>query len=352
MKNLENKRFCAGVMKEEVEFALENLETASLDHLPLGDLYSLSDLGREDSNRFWEHWSGMTEDRRKAIVRLLVEMAEDHFELYFSPLFRKMLDDPSDEVRRLAVEGLWEDEDPALIKPLIRLLQTDESEAVRAAAATSLGKYVYLREVEMLDPGRGSLVEEALLACIYSNSESTEVRRRAIESISYAGSAEVESIIEDAYFSSDWDMKVSAVFSMGRNSSARWERYVLRELYNPSPELRYEAAIASGEMAIRSAVERLMELSLDNSDSEVRDAAIWALGQIPDARIKMFLRSLLESDDEGVREAARDALSDYALTMMAGELDPGIDVEALEDEFVWPEDGWDDVSEWDWDGAF
>jgi HEAT repeat protein len=343
-------------MKEEVEFTLRDLEAAALDNLPLGALYNLSDLDREDSESFWEYWSGMSDERRKAVVRLLVEMAEDHFELYFSPLFRKMLKDPNEEVRRLAVEGLWEDEDPSLIKPLIDLLQTDESEAVRAAAATSLGKFVYLQELEELDPGRGRIVEDALLTCIRSSGETTEVRRRAIESISYRGSAEVESIIEDAYFSPEWEMKVSAVFSMGRNSNPRWEKYVLRELYSSSPELRYEAAIASGEMELRSAVERLMELALDSTDSEVRDAAIWALGKIPDIRIRRFLTSLLDVDNEDVRDAALDALSDNEITMMDDrllrELSLESDEDELEVEFQEPDDDWDDVSMWDWDGAF
>jgi len=337
-------------MKEEVEFVLRELENAEPGHLPLGELYSLSDLGREDSERFWQKWIRIPAERRRSIVRLMVEMAEDHFELYFSPLFRKMLKDPDPEVRKLAVEGLWEDEDPALIKPFIRLLQTDESESVRAAAAISLGKYIYLREIEELDPGRGNLVEEALLACIRSGSESTAVRRRAVEAISYACSAEVESIIEEAYYAPEWEMKVSAVFSMGRNSSPRWEEYVIRELYSPSPELRYEAAIASGEMELRSAVDRLMELALDSSDSEVRDAAIWALGKIPVARIRRFLATLLESDNEDVRDAASDAISDHSLTMMIESPTPEEDL--IDEEPAEFEDDWDDISTWDWSGAF
>ena len=80
------------------------------------------------------------------------------------------------EVRRLAIEGLWEDERLDLMRRLITLLESDPSDMVRAAAATSLGRYVY---------GRSAMTWTGLagIACgrHWSASQSLEVARRALE---------------------------------------------------------------------------------------------------------------------------------------------------------------------------
>ena len=78
----------------------------------------------------------------------MVEQAETHVDLNFHAALRTLLADADAQVRRLAIEGLWEDEKPSLIPPLTRLLSMDAAAEVRAAAATSLGRYVYLGEID------------------------------------------------------------------------------------------------------------------------------------------------------------------------------------------------------------
>ena len=70
------------------------------------------------------------------------------------------LGDEDAEVRTSAINGLWEHEDPALIHPLVHLLRTDQAVIVRATAATALGKFIKMRELEELDPYQVLLAEE------------------------------------------------------------------------------------------------------------------------------------------------------------------------------------------------
>jgi hypothetical protein len=59
----------------------------------------------------------------------------------------------------------------------------------------------------------------------------------------------------------------------------------------------------------RQAVLALIDL-LDDPDREVQGAAVWALGQVGGRQAREALRTCLMSDDEVLREAAEEALSE------------------------------------------
>ncbi len=339
------------MLVEELRYMLERLIASDIDKLPLGTLYSLSDLSNKEMEEFRDAWGLMEEHRRQALVQAMVEMAENQIELDFRRIFRWLLHDADPEVRRSAIEGLWEDERRDLPPILIRMLQMDESEGVRAAAATSLGRFILLHEMEEISDAEAAPIRQALFSCIGSHGETVEVRRRAIEAIAYSGDPEILEIIEDAYYAPEEKMRVSAIFAMGRNASRRWQGYVMRELHSPSPEMRYEAAIACGELELRHAFSRLVDLTADE-DAEVREAAVWALGHIHAPEAANVLQALKEGGDDAMSEAAADALEELSFSLMDEDLEipPVFD----EDEDLPPyeeESGeWGSASEWDWMG--
>jgi HEAT repeat protein len=208
---------------------------------------------------------------------------------------------------------LWENEDPALITALLHLLQTDETPVVRAAAATALGRFIYLSEVEEIDPHYTAPATKALRETIHQPAEDTEVRRRAVESIAFWGEPEVNRIIENAYYDEDEKMQISAIFAMGRSADNRWGSYLLPELNNPNPAIRYEAARACGELEIGQALEKLIELIEYDPDVEVQESAIWALGRLGGNIAQGALEACLESDNENLALAAKEALDELLL---------------------------------------
>jgi HEAT repeat protein len=188
-------------------------------------------------------------------------------------------------------------------------MQTDPSEQVRAAAASGLGQFVYLDEVEDVPHAKVEPAIQALRAVIATPGEPLEVRRRAVEAIAYSSDQDIPDIIRNAYASPDELMRISAVFAMGRSADDQWIETVLSQLEAQSPAMRYEAARAAGELEARNAIPTLTHL-LDDPDREVQEMAIWAMGQIGGDRARALLSKLTESDDAVLAEAAEDALEE------------------------------------------
>ncbi|MHB1355831.1 MAG: HEAT repeat domain-containing protein, partial [Anaerolineae bacterium] len=307
-----------------------------------------------ESQSFAKLWPTIAVERRREAVAKLVEQSEDRFDVDFSSLFRTCLGDSDAEVRRSAIEGLWEDEGVDLLDIFIRLLRTDPDTLVRATAASSLGSFVYMAECEELDPTRAARVRPALEQTINNPEEDPEVVRRAVEAISFINDEQVRSIIERIYAQREERMRVSALFAMGRNADPYWGDIVIEELSNASAAIRFEASRASGELQLKRAVPQLIELITD-TDDEVQAMAIWALGQVGGKEAEAILQKLSKSKNEALSEVALDALSELefitgAMEMLVhdAETDQNDLTEVNLDEDDLDEDD-DDTSDGTWD---
>jgi HEAT repeat protein len=308
-------------MLSEFEKLLQEMGDTS-NRLSISSLYGLSEMNKAETLLFQKAWHSIAVERRREIINFLVEIAEASFEVDFGQVFRFCLGDEDERVREAAIEGLWEDDDTALINPLITLLRDDPSSSVRAGAAISLSRYVLLGELDKLKARRFALVREALLETIHSPLEDLEVRRRAIESIAYSSEEGVLNIIETAYYDEDERMRISAVFAMGRSADPNWSHLVISELESFSPEMRYEAAMACGELELSAATPLLADLAND-PDREVQEAAICALGQIGGNEARRVLYTCYEEGDQSLQEAVEEALEQ--LEFLHGFLDIRLD---------------------------
>jgi HEAT repeat protein len=270
-------------------------------------------MTRADLEIFIEIWPTIPVQRRRQVIQELLEISEVNFEVDFNPVFLTALGDEDAEVRTGAVQSLWEYEAPNLIAPLVHLLKADESASVREAAATALGKFIYLRELEEIDLHEANLAEEALLEKIHHPTEDINVRRRAVESVAYSSNPGITEIIETAYYDDNEKMQVSAIFAMGRNADMRWLPRLIGELDNPNAEIRFEAARACGELEARAAVDKLVELIDQDPDQEIQEMAIWALGRIGGDSAREVLEACLENENEALALAAEEALDELNL---------------------------------------
>lgn len=278
------------------------------------DLKTLSDLGPETLKVFWVAWQQFPTERRLAIIRELDELAEDNIDLNFRPIFRVCLNDADPDVRAAAVNGLWEDESESTLDRLIAMLD-DEAGVARAAATIALARFAYLCQVGDLPAATGTRLLNVLLRAATDPEQPLEVRRRAVEALGYfANSPEAQAEIGRAYAHGDLAMRESALLAMGRSMRPTWFPYIERELRSVSPALRYEAARAVGEFAEegRPLLPALLPL-VDDEDTEIALAAIWALGQVGGPSARRVLERIARSRDETRRQAADEALAELSL---------------------------------------
>lgn len=298
-----------------LDSSAKNLAELSDESKPLvsSKLANLSATSQEELVLFLEAWAEIGFERRRQIASQLVGLAEEDPKLNFDDIFHACLRDPDEIVRVRAIEGLWEYENHTLIDTFINMLREDRQESVRAAAALALGRFALLAELGKLRPDDGAKVEKALAEVIDDQEEQLGVRRRAVEAIATFSLPEVTEIIQEAYQSDDDQMRVSAIYAMGRNSDPAWLPTLVKELSNPDTEMRFEAAGAYGELGGEEAVPHLVRLIYD-LDAQVQLSAIAALGKIGGNEAGAALRECLNHTAEHIRGAAEDALEELGFS--------------------------------------
>jgi HEAT repeat protein len=242
----------------------------------------------------------------------LNELASDSVELNFDNIFLSSIRDPEADVRSEAINGLWENEQPALIPVLIDLLNNDPEEKVQATAAQALGRFALMAEINSIAPKYAIQVGQALLDVFNDRNKSIEVRRRALEAVSPLTTEQVKTAIKTAYESLDERLKISAVYAMGKNCDNKWLPFVLKELKNSDAEIRYEAVTACGEIADEDIMQYLIPAANDE-DIDVQLAVIQALGKIGGNEAKLYLQKHADEPNEALRDAIETALKEISI---------------------------------------
>lgn len=286
-------------------------------------LHRFSDISPEDLEKLRLDWLKISSQRRSNLLEDLEALAEADSVVCFDEIARLALNDPEASVRVRAINMLWEAEDKALVPIFLEFAEKDINTEVRAAAASALGKYVYLGETEDIPAETLQNVEDALLLLATSN-EPVLIRRRALESLGFSHREEVARLIEKAFSSGDKDWLTSTLYAMGRSADQHWEKQVISMLGNDDEEIRVEAVRAAGELELKSAREKLLDdLQEGIDDFDLRMATIWSLSQLGGEGVRERIEELMENcqEDEECQylEEALENLSfteDFNLTNM------------------------------------
>jgi HEAT repeat protein len=277
-------------------------------------LSAMSNLEPQQITAVQQVWKTLSEERRTELARKLHTLAEDNVDLEFRPIFRFCLEDSSDTVRAIAVEGLWEDDSPHMLRALLQMLH-DPASQVREAVLLHLSRFAYSAALEELQPEDAAAVHTALLQAATDSTQPTGIQRRAVEGLGYfADSAAAQAVVEQSYASAKLPLRESAIVAMGRSMRREWFPVFEQELRSSSPVLRYAATQAVGELAedgqpLLSALLPLVE----DDDHEVAQSAVWALGQMGGQDAERVLKRLVRSKKEWLRQAAEDALGELLL---------------------------------------
>jgi HEAT repeat protein len=313
---------------------LEALRNGAATGLTATVYYGLSDLETSQLAELQPVWETLDTDYRARLLEELVDTSETNSELDYVTLAFFGIEDSDAAVRAAAVELLWVDESLQGLRALLKLAFEDDSALVRARAASGLGKYILLGELDDLPETQTSAAVDTCLALFRDDDEDIEVRRRALESLGNSSRDGVAETIEEAYNSHEPHFKIGAVFAMGRSYDEMWAPIVLHELNSPDPELRYEAARAAGEIGIEDAVPKLSRMTHE-PDRDIREVAIWALGEIGGKEAARVLQQLLDDPAYAIDEALIETLEDalVSATMPGDDLLFGEDYDDSDAEY-------------------
>jgi len=277
-------------------------------------------------NNNGKHGPDLTPEERIAFLESLLEDSAPWTDNGL--IFIQFLDDNDPQVRALAIRGLWYYPEPALIDRLIEMAEQDPSPLVRARAVSGLGIYMY--EGEMADygydfgPMTEILREEELpqadfvrakefLQSVYADvTRSLDERRFALEALSFLSDPEITDLVEEAYNQPEREMKISAVFAMGRSGLIRWADILGRELCNDDWEIQREAIRAVGEMGLDELGKDLWRLTYAD-EREIMLEALAALAQTGwEGAFDRIDELTLDSDQE-IALAAEEAMDEWIL---------------------------------------
>ena len=269
----------------------------------------------------------MTEEEKLDFLRRAGEA--EAWQECFEPLYARLMDDESPRVRSEALAALWEIADETYIEPIMLKAENDPDTAVRARAANVLGIYIFEGTVEMrLDYARYLGVKKFLLDLASDPDEDLDVRRMAIEALSFDTEEEICDLIEWAYQHSSPKVRMSAMLAMGRSGSARWHDHILEELESKDTKMKLEATKSAGEAHLAEATPMLRSLIRD-PEKEVRLEAIWALSHAGGPGALETLEMCAQSPDEDMRRVAVSAIEEFRFE---SSVDRGEEMDEYEDD--------------------
>jgi HEAT repeat protein len=132
----------------------------------------------------------------------------------------------------------------------------------------------------------------------------------AIEALSFDADEAVHDLIDWAYRHPSAEVRMTAIFAMGRSHSPRWSEAILAELDSPEKRLQLEAVNAAADAGIQAATPKLRNFAL-SKDKEIRLAAIWGLAHTRGPGSLETLETCAQSEDEETRNVANDAIEEY-----------------------------------------
>ena len=281
---------------DEVMAALQASEANREGVIPATVIYGLSELSKADRNRLATQWPDLSADLKARVLRALYEVSGGLFELSFGAIAEISLNDADSAVRAAAIDTLWFDESPQIMRRFMQL--ADDSDAqVRANALWGLGRFLLLGEYGEIDADLAREAQEIALRMHTDASQPTNVRRRALEALGNSSHPRVEGLIRRAYASDNRELRVGAIHAMGRTCNPVWGECLLEELDSGDSEIVFLAITACGQVQLQAAVKRLGEIA-ESEDEELQYAAIEALGEIGGQRVMSTLDALEDLFEE------------------------------------------------------
>jgi HEAT repeat protein len=282
---------------------------------PISYMMSLSDILLPDLEKLRKSWNLISPARKIALMENIEVVHEAEITSNFEEIAILALDDGNATVRTSGVRLLSDYENSHYIQKFIEMLQNDPDIGVRSQSAITLGKYLYLAEVDKIDSIYRDLINDVLLKTLRST-ENELVRQKALESFGYSSRDEVPEFIHKAYNSGDYNWLSSSLEAVGRSADDQYASLVLPMLAHPEMRIQRCAVYAAGELELSSAKKLLLKMVMElDQDEDLWVEAVSALSKIGGSGIlEVFERLLEDASTEEEELFLSEAIENLNLT--------------------------------------
>ena len=304
--------------KNEISFKEIIIDLLNNDKpFPAVHLHRFSDMTPEELKELGTVWKDVDTFRKQTLLEDLVILTDADTLVNFCDFALFAITDENATVRARAIHLLFEYQEKYLAPIFIKIINTDEDETVRAAAASALGPFVYLGELEEIPESLFHNIENCLLAKL-EGKETEQVKQRSLEALGFSSNQKIPAHITAALNKKTLPWITSAVIAMGRSADKRWEQQILTYLDHEDLSVQLEAVRAAGELSLKSARQPLLEMVPTpefEDDIDLRMAVIWSLSEIGGDNVAQVFKLLLENCEETEEvEFIEDAIENLSLT--------------------------------------
>jgi hypothetical protein len=313
---MEEKEY-RNLLEDSASITIEDLIVALLDETPPSTrfLVRMSGLEAKELEAVNKAWLSLSTSRKYTLLENLDDLAHSTTLVDFEPIYQLGLEDEDANVRQVAIRGLWDSENPALIRPLLLTALNQDEVEVAAEAAIALGHFLLLAVIAKISAARGEEIKQALIEVFLQEDAPEEVRQAAIQSLGYAADETISDLIQSAYDQGGNAWISAGLAAMGHSGEARWAKQVIDQLDSPDSDIRLQAVKAAGELELEGAEELLLTY-LKESDENIRHAAIWSLSEIGDKGTQGALEQEQDQTDDPVeKELLEEAIDNISFRL-------------------------------------
>ncbi len=270
----------------------------------LRELSGIDDKQARSMAQAWRDWQ--LSDVLDTVVELRT-VAESDRSLEFDALFIAALSFPAPEVRIEGVRALSNGGSLKIALALLKVLEQDDAAAVRAAASESLHALAEPSQARNIPKTTFSRIASALRRA--ASEDERSVRGKALISLAAMRDKEAFDLI-DAMFDEaidDPEMMSDVVLAMGESGDRAWLPAIEDAFYSNDARVRISAVLAFGNLANDDDVEGLAE-PFDDHVLEVQMATVQALGNIGTPQAREMLSLAVSSSEPDVQQMAQTAL--------------------------------------------
>jgi len=244
------------------------------------------------------------------------EWPKDTDKMLLDILRKGPVDDPD---RMLAVQLAGESTvvNDELVRALLSVAQNDkEDEEVRGAALIALGPALEQADMMGFEEEDYIVISEEVfrmlqssLQKLYMNPDLPKgIRRSVLEAAVRAPQQWQYEAVRAAYTGNDEAWRLTAVFCMGYLDG--FDAQIMEALASDDPDIHFHAVCAAGNWDVHDAWPHIAALvRSDETEKELRIAAIGALAGIRPEESVEVLNELIDSEDEDIVEAVFEALA-------------------------------------------